>query len=549
MLSRMYRNLQRVITLIRYYGPGILWYRLRVRFFDRNQAPLLGSQEALLFDVPLPESIAHHPCFSILVPIYQPNMEYLLEAIRSVFEQSWGSWELCLSDDASLSESQKQVLNEKITRDPRVQFRERASRGGIAQNTQSALAMATGDWVVFLDQDDLLDPGCLSSLAAMIADRSDAEVFYSDEWKIDAAGSLVQYAAKPGWSPQYFCSYMYAGHVVAIKREAVAELNLFCVEVEGSQDYDLILQAMRLEMTIVHIPQALYYWRMHPGSVAENPSQKGYAYQGGIRALKRYAGSKAEVSLGLYPGTYQVRSSAPLPYARLIWDYSRDGTPRIILRGGGLHERGCSRANFSSLPLDISAVLKQVQACAETVLVLQGASVHEWRTGSCARLVQRFWSEDQAALQGLVLNAETRTVLHAGYLCKEGTLYASFRGSSWYGVGYGMRLVTGYDLSALSLQCTVIRKRDLIGCLQTLLHHTLTLFDLEVILSSWLRAHGGSLVLSPQATFGGAKVDFPVRQEISPAARSLDGVTGAMSNDPFFPPQLQSQFPHWPRVD
>lgn len=257
--------------------------------------------------------------FSVIVPTYKPPLEFLRAALDSVLGQTHVGFELCIADDASADAAVVALLADYAARDARVRYVIRPERGGIAANTNSALQLAGGDYVVFLDHDDLLHRDALASLAAAIDDGSAGDIVYSDHDCIGPDGRRRNPFFKPDWSPDLFLAQMYLGHFVAIRRELVERAGGLRPGCDGSQDYDLVLRCIALGARPSHIPKILYHWRQHPGSTAANPQSKPYAHEAGRKAIQGYldeASPGARADSGEFLFTYDVRYPLPSPQPR-----------------------------------------------------------------------------------------------------------------------------------------------------------------------------------------------------------------------------------------
>jgi GT2 family glycosyltransferase len=224
------------------------------------------------------------PKFSIVTPVYDPQLSHLKEAVESVKNQIYSNWELCIADDNSPNEEVKQYLREEAAKDPRIKVVFRESTGHIPACSNSALELSGGDYICFMDQDDLLSPDALFQMASTLNDEA-YDLIYSDEDKVDQAGKAITPFFKPQWSPHSFLSRNYIGHFVCIKENLIREVNGFREGYEGSQDYDLLLRVTELTDKIHRIPRVLYHWRMHQHSTSMDGGVKSYAYENGKKAL------------------------------------------------------------------------------------------------------------------------------------------------------------------------------------------------------------------------------------------------------------------------
>jgi GT2 family glycosyltransferase len=254
------------------------------------------------------QRFAHAPVISVVVPVYNPPEPYLDAMLGSVLEQTYPHWELCLAD-ASTAPHVRPVVEKYAARDRRVKVQPLAENRGIAGNSNAALALATGTFVAFLDHDDTLAPFALYAVAEAINAQPDADFLYSDEDKLDPAGDRVEPNFKPDWSPETLRSRNYVCHLTVLRRSLAEQVGGFRDGFDGAQDHDLVLRASEQARRIVHIPQVLYHWRMHPHSTASNKGSKTYAFDSGKRAVQEHLsrqGIDAAVHDGPVLGTYQV---------------------------------------------------------------------------------------------------------------------------------------------------------------------------------------------------------------------------------------------------
>lgn len=257
------------------------------------------------------------PLISILLPVYQTPEVWLRRCIESVLAQTYPKWQLCVSDDASPDARLKEVLTEYAERDSRISVVRRPVNGHISAASNSALALARGEYVALLDHDDELRPHALLEMVEAILCTPDAGLLYSDEDKIDAVGRRFDPYFKPDFDPDLLRSQNYICHFTAIRTDLVRAVGGFAEGYEGSQDHDLILKCTeRLQAAqIRHIPKILYHWRAIPGSTALTRDAKDYASSAGVRAVADHldrleTGAQAEE---LAHGHYRVRWPLPSP--------------------------------------------------------------------------------------------------------------------------------------------------------------------------------------------------------------------------------------------
>jgi GT2 family glycosyltransferase len=270
---------------------------------------------------------AHRPLVSIVTPVYDVDEAWLRRCIASVQAQAYSRWELCLVDDGSTRPHVPAVLAEHAAQDPRIRTARHAENRGIIAASATALAMARGELVAFLDHDDELSPDALLEVVRVLQDGGDVDLIYSDEDKIDGQGQRVEPFFKPDWSPDLLLSMNYVCHLTVVRRALLEEVGGIRPGYEGSQDYDLLLRVTERARRIVHVPQVLYHWRKIPGSAAAEQNAKPYAFDAARRALTdavRRRGIDASISMP-FPGTYHVAYAVPDPPHVSIVIPTRDG--------------------------------------------------------------------------------------------------------------------------------------------------------------------------------------------------------------------------------
>lgn len=257
------------------------------------------------------EVFENGPCFSIAVPLYQTKEKYLREMIESVQAQTYTNWELCLADGSGREHSLQPVVGEYIAKDKRIKYCLLDSNEGIAGNTNEALKMADGDFVVLTDHDDLLSPEALYQCAKAVQKEPQTDVIYSDEDKVDMSGKkFFEPHFKSDYNIDLLCTMNYICHLFVVRKDVMERAGLFESCYDGAQDHDFILRCTEKAEHIVHIPKVLYHWRCHAQSTSENPESKLYAFENGCKAVKAHydrIGVPAEVVQGPFYGMYRTK--------------------------------------------------------------------------------------------------------------------------------------------------------------------------------------------------------------------------------------------------
>lgn len=253
----------------------------------------------------------YRPKISLVVPVFNPEPQFLVEMLDSVLAQTYGDWELCIADGKSNDEVAK-ILKEYTEKDVRIKVLFLDKNYLIAENTNRAIALATGEYMGLLDHDDLLTPNCLFEFVRHINESNSnnyPDVLYSDEDKIDDSSKLFSKPYfKPGWSLSLIRTHNYMCHltIFKFKRDEV----FLRTEMNGAQDYDLYLRLTESAKKIVHISKILYHWRIHDKSTASSPETKKYTHEAGRRAIETHLKRlKIEgwVLDGKLPNSYKIK--------------------------------------------------------------------------------------------------------------------------------------------------------------------------------------------------------------------------------------------------
>ena len=234
-------------------------------------------QEALTF--------AFQPLISIITPVFNTPVRWLRECVESVLAQTYQKWELILIDDHSTEPAMLRSLTELAASDSRIILAKDEEKRGISAASNRGLALAQGDWVGFLDHDDLLEPDALFQNVKWLQKHPDADLIYSDEDKLTERG-FDSPIFKPDWSPDYFLSCNYVCHFTLIRRELIKQVGGFRSKFDGAQDYDLFLRVTEQANRIDHIPRVLYHWRRTLTSTADNIQCKPGMLEAGRLALE-----------------------------------------------------------------------------------------------------------------------------------------------------------------------------------------------------------------------------------------------------------------------
>ena len=411
------------------------------------------------------------PRVSIVMPVYNPPLDFLAAAVASIEAQSYADWELCVADDASTDPDIWPFLQACAARDARIKVCRRASNGHISAASNSAVDLASGEFIALMDNDDLLHPDALFWVVDAINAQPQVDILYSDEDKINDAQEHFDPYFKPDWNYALFTSHNLISHLGVYRSQVLRAVGGFRLGFEGSQDYDLALRCVEVTApaNIVHIPRVLYHWRAIEGSTALTIDAKPYALEAAKRALEEH----------------RARMQRPLPVEILptlnySFDYRRGGlmpkTSIILVRddkSSALHaflSRHLDREVFE-LRLcepDARALNQAVGAARHGLILTLNSSIVQVEIADLMLLARMAQDAQPALVAGRVLDA-ARQVLAGGYFLNAETVAATaFAGLPADEPGYMGRALLRQEFSAVNLFFSAFAKStfEAVGGLQ-----------------------------------------------------------------------------------
>jgi glycosyltransferase involved in cell wall biosynthesis len=312
MLKQYWKKGKKAVKILKRRGVSGLYYALEYRlvklpeFQKQFQKWILLEKKELKAESKA--DFAYQPLISIIVPVYNVAKGQLEECIESVRNQTSHNWELCIADDASTMPEVRETLKQ-YEADPRIKIVYRKENGHISRASNSAIELAEGEYIAFLDCDDVLTENAVYEMTKKLNEGTGYDFIYSDEDKIDEDGNNRHKPHfKPDWSRDTLLSHMYTCHFGMYRKSIAEEIGLLRPGYEGAQDYDFTLRFTEKTNRIGHIPKILYHWRERKESTSVDPEAKPYVFEVTKKAkedaMKR-RGVKA--SLEMIEETYQYR--------------------------------------------------------------------------------------------------------------------------------------------------------------------------------------------------------------------------------------------------
>lgn len=250
----------------------------------------------------------YKPKISIVVPMYNTDETFFEKLIESLEKQTYSNWELCLADG---SEEKNENLKKYYEGKENIKYKFLNSNKRISENTNEAIKLATGDFIGFLDHDDILSQDCLYEVVKTINKIKNVDFIYSDEDKIDEQGERFEPYFKPDFSPETLQCNNYITHFVVVKKDLLKKVGNLNSKFNGAQDFDFVLRATEKANKVCHISKVLYHWRVHKSSTANVADAKPYAYEAGIKVIEEHlkrTNKKGIVEFGQdVPGIYKIK--------------------------------------------------------------------------------------------------------------------------------------------------------------------------------------------------------------------------------------------------
>lgn len=479
------------------HGMEATLLRIRSKLFKREEVPYdFWRKHHTITEEELQRQreteFSYRPKFSIVIPLYRTKERYLREMIHSVMAQTYGNWELCLADGSGEGFLLESFVSEYQERDQRIRYRILERNLGISENTNAAIQMAEGEYLVLADHDDLLAPNALFACVKALNQDQKIEVLYSDEDKIDMEGKqYFEPHFKSDFNMDLLCSMNYICHLFVVKKSLTDRCGLLRSEFDGAQDHDFIFRCVEQAKKVHHISEILYHWRCHLDSTASNPQSKLYAFEAGRKAVEGHyqrMGIPAAVehsdSYGIFRTRYRWKEqplvSIMIPNKDHIEDLKKcldsiahqsyrnfeilivennsteEGTfdyyreieseqIRILYYEGefnfsGINNFGASHARGEYLLLLNNDTKMIGEHCLEELLY------------PCMR--------EDVGIVGARLYYGDDTVQHGGVIIGFGGMAGhAFIGQSRYDAGYFSRSICTQDLSAVTAACLMTKKR------------------------------------------------------------------------------------------
>lgn len=310
-------------------------------------------------------TFVYQPLISIVVPLYNTPLKFLKAAVDSIIKQSYGNWELCLAD-GSTDDQVGEMIRKNYGKDLRIRYRRLPMNRGISGNTNAAVDMARGEFIMLCDHDDVVAPDACYEMVKALNTDDEIDIVYTDEDKLSMDGSrLYDPHFKPDFNLDLLRSNNYICHIFLVRKAVVDRAGKFRSEYDGAQDYDFILRCCEQARKIYHVPKSLYHWRAHPSSTAGNPSSKMYAYEAGeeaVRAHYRRLGMEAKVSMtehyGRYRTTFPVKGNPKVSILIPNMDHQED-----LERAVDSIYKKSTYSNFEILVIENNSTMEETFTC------------------------------------------------------------------------------------------------------------------------------------------------------------------------------------------
>lgn len=440
------------------------------------------------------ENFKYEPKFSIVIPLYKTPTIYFKELMNSLITQTYSNWEICLSDGSGKDTKLTSTLEKYSLKDTRIKYVTSDIPLGISENTNKALALATGDYIALVDHDDLVTPDALYELVKAINLDFEIDVIYSDEDKVAMDGkTLFAPHFKSDYNLDLLRSMNYICHLFVVKKQIIDQVGGFLEEYDGAQDYDFIFRCTEKAKKIHHIPRILYHWRAHIDSTAESPESKLYAFESGKKAIEDHysrVGIKAKVFhgpfYGLYRTKYEIKGnpliSIIIPNKDHIDDlekciYSIESKSKyrnfefIIVENNSTQTETFEyykklelsnpkvKVVYYKGDFNYSSINNYGSDFANGEFILLLNNDTEIINQDCLEEMLGYCSREDVGIVGARLYYEDDTIQHAGVVMGFGGIAGhTFVGASKYDIGYFSRIICAQNYSAVTAACMMTKK-------------------------------------------------------------------------------------------
>jgi O-antigen biosynthesis protein len=443
------------------------------------------------------DQMRQKPLISIIMPVFNPYPKYLCKALDSVIEQLYPHWELCIADDASTNPEIKKVLEEYSRRDLRIKVTYREKNGHISAASNTALELATGEFIALMDHDDALPPNSLYMVAHELNIYPDTDLIYTDEDKIDEQDQRCDAHFKTDWNPELFYAQNLIAHMGVYRTSLVHNIGGFRVGFEGSQDYDFILRFLRHTESsrIRHIPHVLYHWRIYPGVTSFSTNNPDKSVSTAYCALNEYFADvdpdATVMPVEKFPSWWRIKRKLRQPEPRVsIIVPTRDRLDMVSITVDGLlHETDYDNLEViivdnDSVDPDTLQYFDMLQSDERVkILRIEGAfnfsrlnnRAVELATGSIlgfvnndVKVMHRDWlielvtqvSRRNVGAVGAKLYYQNETIQHAGVILGLYSVAAhSHRHFPRHALGYFGRPMLVQNISAVTAACMLVPKQ------------------------------------------------------------------------------------------
>ena len=405
-----------------------------------NQKEYLKWFENNSLEVENRKNFKYKPLISFIVPTYNVSRDLLSKCLDSLLEQTYQNFEICIADDNSPNPETRETIEEYKKKSDKIHVVYRKKNGMISEASNSAIKISRGEFIVLVDNDDVVEKEALYYIVEVLNKDKDIDMIYTDEDKIDFRGRYMEPHFKPDYSPDTLMGVNYICHLCCLRKSIVEELGGFRKKYDGAQDYDLFLRFTEKTKKIYHIEKVLYHWRQTTTSTAGGLDNKSYAYTAGANALKdalKRRGLKGEVMPNPRVSTYLVKYGNSNELISII----------IPIKDAADVTRRCIDSIYN----------KSTYRNFEIILILNNDT--EVITPDFLEYMLGYARLEHAGCVGVKLLYPDKLVQHAGvvlgYGGVAGHIYvtASREDNGLFG-----RLVMPYNYSAVTAACLMIKK-------------------------------------------------------------------------------------------
>ena len=211
------------------------------------------------------------PLISIIIPCFNQAI-FLPDCLDSILKQSFTNWEAIVVNDGS-TDATSNVANKYCIKDSRIKLVEKQN-GGLSSARNFGIEQSIGEWLLFLDADDMLISDHLNEVYQVISSKSDANLIQTGYHHMNEDGKQILHSVMPGENPELLPSILTQNigpvHTITIRRSIITQMQGFDEKLNSCEDWDMWIRVAKFGIKKESINKALVGYRLASNSMSRN---------------------------------------------------------------------------------------------------------------------------------------------------------------------------------------------------------------------------------------------------------------------------------------